>query len=229
MISAFAALISVIASDTQPPSPNDAQRLYDRFYPWFDWYFAHAGDARIAPTGLAGLALCGLVGNSILNSVSMTHFLAGTSTFDVASGYPLSVIPLFVLMGEIASSSRMSRELFQAARVALSGLRAGLLCVHCRFRRIWSYQWLLGSDRRKHDTNSAAKCSMQDTRKDMPLLQSPQVVLRDLDSPSIILVIYGSIAEASVARLFAFACTWHRIATAPSCSCLDPRQGSCQR
>ena len=49
------------------------------------------------------LALCGLVGNSILNSVSMTQFLAGTSTFDIASGYPLSVIPLFVLMGEIAS------------------------------------------------------------------------------------------------------------------------------
>ena len=30
------------------------RELYDRFYPWFDWYFANAGDARIAPTGLAG-------------------------------------------------------------------------------------------------------------------------------------------------------------------------------
>ena len=30
------------------------RELDDRFYPRFDWYFAHAGDARIASTDLAG-------------------------------------------------------------------------------------------------------------------------------------------------------------------------------
>ena len=77
------------------------------------------------PVWLA-LALCGIIGNSLLNSVSMTKFVMGTGTFDVASGYALSVIPLFILMGEIASGSRMSRDLFEAARVVMSGLRGGL-------------------------------------------------------------------------------------------------------
>ena len=77
------------------------------------------------PVWLA-LALCGIIGNSIINSVSMTKFIAGTGVYDIASGYPLSVIPLFVLMGEIASGSRMSRDLFEAARVVMTGLRGGL-------------------------------------------------------------------------------------------------------
>jgi len=48
------------------------------------------------PVWLA-LALCGIVGNALLNSVSMTKFVTGTGTFDLASSYALSVIPLFVL------------------------------------------------------------------------------------------------------------------------------------
>ena len=151
------------------------------------------------------LALCGLVGNSILNSVSMTQFLAGTSTFDIASGYPLSVIPLFVLMGEIASSSRMSRELFQAARIALSGLRGGLAMAS--IAASGAFGAISGS-------SVATAASM--TRIALPEMQhagyekgyaASSVAaggsLGILIPPSIILVIYGSIAEASVARLFA--------------------------
>jgi TRAP-type C4-dicarboxylate transport system permease large subunit len=52
--------------------------------------------------------------------------LAGTSAFDVSSAYTLSVIPLFVLLGEVASSTRLSADLFNAARLLLSGVRGGL-------------------------------------------------------------------------------------------------------
>ena len=125
------------------------RELYDRFYPGLTGILLMLLMLALRqPWVWLALALCGLVGNSILNSVSMNS----TSTFDVASGYPLSVIPLFVLMGEIASSSRMSRELFQAARITVWIERRACYGVHCRFRRIWSYQRLLGSDRRKHDT-----------------------------------------------------------------------------
>ena len=108
----------------------------------------------------------------------MTHFLAGTSTFDVASGYPLSVIPLFVLMGEIASSSRMSRELFQAARIALSGLRGGLAMAS--IAASGAFGAISGSSvATAASMTRIALPEMQhaDTRKAMPLLQSPQVVL----------------------------------------------------
>ena len=72
------------------------------------------------------LLICGVVGNFILNSFSMSMFVTSTSFFDVSSGYGLSVIPLFILMGEIASKSKMSRNLFNSARIFMSGLKGAL-------------------------------------------------------------------------------------------------------
>ncbi|MEC7669091.1 MAG: TRAP transporter large permease [Pseudomonadota bacterium] len=156
------------------------------------------------PVWLA-LAACGIIGNSILNSVSMTKFVTGTGVFDLASSYPLSVIPLFVLMGEVASGSRMSRDLFQAARVALSGLRGGLSMAS--IAASGAFGAICGS-------SVATAASM--TRIALPEMRhagyeegyaASSVAaggsLGILIPPSIILVIYGSIAEASVARLFA--------------------------
>ncbi|MBX2839491.1 MAG: TRAP transporter large permease [Gammaproteobacteria bacterium] len=156
------------------------------------------------PVWLA-LALCGIIGNSVLNSVTMTKFVAGTSTFDTASGYALSVIPLFVLMGEVASGSRMSRDLFEAARIALSGLRGGLAIAS--IAASGAFGAICGS-------SVATAASM--TRIALPEMRRAGYEegyaassiaaggsLGILIPPSIILVIYGSIAEASVARLFA--------------------------
>jgi len=66
------------------------------------------------------LTLVGFIGNAILSGLQPTFALAGTVPFDVGSAYTLSVVPLFVLMGEVASESRLSGELFQAARVSCS-------------------------------------------------------------------------------------------------------------
>ena len=63
------------------------------------------------------LALVGFFGNVLVNGWAAAFALAGTAPFDVASSYTLSVIPLFILMGEVASGSRLSGELFNAARV----------------------------------------------------------------------------------------------------------------
>jgi TRAP-type C4-dicarboxylate transport system permease large subunit len=68
----------------------------------------------------------GFFGNVIVLGWPGAFALAGTVPFDVASSYTLSVVPLFILMGEVASESKLSGELFQAARVILSGFRGGL-------------------------------------------------------------------------------------------------------
>ena len=135
----------------------------------------------------------------------MTKFVVGTGTFDTASGYALSVIPLFILMGEVASGSRMSRDLFDAARVALSGLRGGLAIA--TIAASGAFGAICGS-------SVATAASM--TRIALPEMRragyetgyaASSVAaggsLGILIPPSIILVIYGSISETSVARLFA--------------------------
>ncbi|MFN4098682.1 MAG: TRAP transporter large permease [Pararhodobacter sp.] len=153
------------------------------------------------------LALVGIVGNILYNNLNMAKFVAGTTFFDTASNYNLSVIPLFVLMGEIASGSRMSSELFRAARVMLSGLRGGLAVA--TVAASGAFGAICGS-------SVATAASM--TRIALPEMKRAGYgdgyaaatiaaggTLGILIPPSIILVIYGSIAEQSVARLFAAA------------------------
>jgi len=156
------------------------------------------------PVWLA-LAVIGLGGNWILNGLSASKFAAGTTLFDVGSNYDLSVIPLFVLMGEIATGSRMSAELFNAARIVSSGLRGGLAVAS--IAASGAFGAICGS-------SVATAASM--TRIAMPEMSrigyepsySAAAVaaggsLGILIPPSIILVIYGSITETSVAHLFA--------------------------
>ena len=59
------------------------------------------------------LVLVGFFGNVTVLGWQGAFALAGTAPFDVASSYTLSVVPLFILMGEVASESRLSGELFR--------------------------------------------------------------------------------------------------------------------
>ncbi|WP_370222910.1 TRAP transporter large permease [Pararhodobacter marinus] len=153
------------------------------------------------------LAITGIVGNIVLNSLGMAQYVAGTVFFDTASNYNLSVIPLFVLMGEVASNSRMSAELFRAARVMLSGVRGGLAVAS--LGASGAFGALCGSS--VATAASMTRIALPEMRKagyDDGFASGSIAAggsLGILIPPSIILVIYGSIAEESVARLFAAA------------------------
>ena len=151
------------------------------------------------------LLICGIVGNFILNSFSMSMFVSSTSFFDISSGYGLSVIPLFILMGEIASKSKMSRNLFNSARIFMSGLKGAL-----------SMSSIVASGAFGAISGSSIATAASMTRIAYPEMSRAGYeegysaasiaaggTLGILIPPSIILVIYASIAEASVARLFA--------------------------
>ena len=156
------------------------------------------------PVWLA-LALCGIIGNALLNSVSMSLFVTGTGTFDTASSYGLSVIPLFILMGEVASGSRMSRDLFEAARVVLSGMRGGLavasIAASGAFGAICGSSVATAASMTRIALPEMRRAGYEDGYAASSVAAGGSLGI--LIPPSIILVIYGSIAEASVSRLFA--------------------------
>lgn len=151
------------------------------------------------------LALIGVGGNWALNGLMSSKFIAGTTIFDVASGYNLSVIPLFILMGEVASGSRMSADLFNAARVVLSGLRGGLAVAS--IAASGAFGAICGSS--VATAASMTRIAMPEMGRAgyRPSYSAASVAaggsLGILIPPSLILVIYGSISETSVARLFA--------------------------
>lgn len=156
------------------------------------------------PVWLA-LAVLGVGGNLLLNSVNSAKFLAGTTVFDVASNYNLSVIPLFILMGEIATRSRMSAELFNAARVLLSGLRGGLgvatLAASGAFGAICGSSVATAATMTRIAMPEMARAGYE--RGFSAASVAAGGTLGILIPPSIILVIYASITETSIARLFA--------------------------
>lgn len=77
------------------------------------------------PIGFAML-LAGLLGNAtLLSSAAATHLLA-TNLWDQMSSYGLSVVPLFVLMGQFAYRAGVTRRLYSAAYCWVGRMPGGL-------------------------------------------------------------------------------------------------------
>ena len=155
----------------------------------------------------ATLAMIGFFGNVALSGWTSAFALAGTTPFDTASAYTLSVIPLFVLMGEVASSTRLSADLFVASRVVLSGLRGGLSVAALAASACFGA--VCGSSVATAATMTRiALPEMRAAGYDEGLATGSLAAggsLGILIPPSIILVIYAAIAEQSVPKLFAAA------------------------
>ena len=72
------------------------------------------------------MAMVGFVGFSLIVSPQAALSLITTDLFDTFSSYSLTVIPLFVFMGQVAMHSGISRRLFSAAHHWLGPLPGGL-------------------------------------------------------------------------------------------------------
>ncbi|MAF47261.1 MAG: TRAP transporter large permease [Rhodospirillales bacterium] len=77
------------------------------------------------PIGIA-LAIAGVAGYSQLNGFGPTLALLGSVPFEIAYNYDLSIIALFVLMGNFAMVSGMSRDLYAMARSLVGHWPGGL-------------------------------------------------------------------------------------------------------
>lgn len=77
------------------------------------------------PVGMAMLA-AGYFGTVLISGGRSANALLVTETFSATSNYNLTVIPLFILMGNIASAAGFSRRLYEAAFAWVGWLRGGL-------------------------------------------------------------------------------------------------------
>ena len=72
------------------------------------------------------MALVGAVGFALMRDWNATWSMVGTIAFDKGLSYTLSVIPLFILMGNLLTISGVSHALYAAANHLLGGARGGL-------------------------------------------------------------------------------------------------------
>ena len=161
--------------------------------------------ARV-PIGLA-LAAVGLSGYAALDGWPKALRMFGTVPFDLASAYSLSVVPLFILMGAVASRATMSRELFDAANALFSGLRGAL--ANATIGACAAFGAICGSSIATAATFS--KVSIPEMRRhgyDAGFAAGAVAsagTLGILIPPSVILAVYAIVAEQSLPRLFAAA------------------------
>jgi C4-dicarboxylate transporter DctM subunit len=165
-----------------------------------------AGLLLIALRVQIGVAL-GIV--SFLGIAAILNFQAawGILTavpFNFVGDWNLTAIPMFLLMGYVASSSGLSRGLFGAMRILLSRLPGGLAVAS-----VGACALLSAASGSSVATSSAfariATPEMLRYRYD-PGLASGVVAsagtLGSLIPPSILMVLYGYVAEVSIAKLF---------------------------
>ncbi len=78
-----------------------------------------------APVAVA-LLVVGFVGTIFLSGFQAAAFTLSGQVFATVTVYELTIIPLFILMGNLASAAGLSRDLFEAAHKMIGRLRGGL-------------------------------------------------------------------------------------------------------
>ncbi len=153
----------------------------------------------------AALVLVGFGGNWLLSGWDSAFALLGTTPFDTASIYTLSVVPLFILTGGVASISGLSADLFRAARVLLSGVRGGLsiatILASACFGAVCGSSIATAATMTRIALGEMRAARYADSIATGAIAAGGSLGI--LFPPSIILVIYAAIAEQSVPKLFA--------------------------
>jgi len=152
--------------------------------------------------GLA-LLLVGLAGLALFTTAPPGPNVA-TALWTSTSGWSLAALPLFVWMGEILYRSRLAQSLFQGLGPLLARLPGGLLHVNVVASALFAA--VIGSS--AATTATVGRFTLPELLRrgyPKPLALGSLAgagTLGFLIPPSVIMIVYGVMAEVSVARLF---------------------------
>ena len=153
-----------------------------------------------------GVAMFVVGGSGFVSLAGWSAFLnlLNTGPFGRVSNYTLSVLPLFLLMGQFATQAGLSRSLFQAAR-AWVGHRRGGLAISTIFGCA-AFGAICGSSIATGATMASVALPEMKRYGYSGALATGTLAaggtLGILIPPSVILVIYAIITEQSVGKLF---------------------------
>ncbi|NWF91614.1 MAG: TRAP transporter large permease [Syntrophaceae bacterium] len=151
-----------------------------------------------------GMALIGFCGAVYIMNAGAGFNVLGIFPYQYSASYNFAVIPLFVLMGEIAFRSGFGRDLYASVHKVLAGLPGSLAMATvgaCAF-----FGAICGSSTATAATMaSVALPEMKKFKYNMRLATGTIAsggTLGILIPPSIIFVLYGIMTEQSIGKLF---------------------------
>lgn len=150
------------------------------------------------------MGVVGFIGFTYLTSWSGSLFLLGNSFFFQFTSYTMLVIPLFVLMGEIAFHAGISKKLYDTAYAWLGFIPGGLALA--TIGACAGFAAICGSSAATAATiGTVAIPEMKKFRYDDSFATGSVAAggtLGILIPPSIVLIVYGIQTELSIGKLF---------------------------
>ena len=159
--------------------------------------------AITVPIGVA-MMLCGVGGLAMIIGLVPSLSLFGTTVMQSVVTYDLSIIPLFILMGALASRSGLSHELYDAFNAWLGGFRGGLALA--TVGACGAFAAICGSSVATAATMSKVALPEMKKYRYSDSMATGSVaaggIIGILIPPSVILVLYGLLTESSIGDLF---------------------------
>jgi len=150
------------------------------------------------------MALVGFAGFAYLSTPGAALGLLARDIFDSFTSYPLSVIPMFILMGSFAFASGISRRLYETAYTWVGQLRGGLtiatVLACAGFGAICGSSTATAATMGKIALPEMKKYNYDDTLATGTVAAAGTLGI--LIPPSTVLIVYGLLTEESIGKLF---------------------------
>lgn len=159
------------------------------------------------PTGIElgfAMAIVGFVGFSVIVNVDAGMNMLAKDVFDVFSSYGFTVIPLFILMGQVAFNAGIAKRLYQSAYRFIGHIPGGLAMATVAGATV--FKAICGSSPATAATFASVAVPEMDRYKYDRRLSTGVVAtvgtLGILMPPSVTLIVFGVITQQSIGRLF---------------------------
>jgi len=155
------------------------------------------------PVGVA-MALVGFAGFCILVSVKAGLHMLSSVIWDTFSKYGLTVIPLFIFMGQVAFHSGVNAKLYNAAYKWVGHIRGGIAMA--TVMACSAFSAICGSNAATAATMTTVALPQMRKFNYHPKLSTGAIAcgstLGVVIPPSVVLIVIGLSTEQSIARLF---------------------------
>jgi tripartite ATP-independent transporter DctM subunit len=151
------------------------------------------------------MAAVGFAGYALVEDMTPALALLGQTIYSTARNYDFSVLPLFILMGNLVNRAGLSSELYAASHAFLGHRRGGLAMatvVACGgFGAVCGSSLATAATFSKIAMPSMRRYGYKDTLATGVIAAGGTLGI--LIPPSVVMVIYGFLTDASIGKLFA--------------------------
>lgn len=150
------------------------------------------------------MAFVGFIGFAYLGGIESALAILAQDIFDTLSSYPLSVIPMFILMGSLAFAAGISQRLYKTCYSWLGSMRGGLTVatvIACSgFAAICGSTAATAATMGKIALPEMKKYGYDDELATGTIASAGTLGI--LIPPSTVLIVYGILTEESIGKLF---------------------------